>query len=295
MWMPPTYQVLKDGRAHFNHGPIDLVISIQGRDHDVAEATDRAWHRFSSILNELVEELAALREPVRVGQMFSSPVARRMQKAVEPFAGTAFVTSMAAVAGAVADEICDVISDGNAFDKVHVNNGGDIALHLDGSQTMRVGMVPDQVIEGGVAKVQGTVDIRPGDGIGGIATSGRHGRSFSLGIADAVTVLATDAAAADVAATLIANSVDIESDKISRTPAVDLDPDSDLGDRPVTVEVATLTNMEIMHALGNGEARAQNFLRRGFIRAAALHLGGETRVISAPEDKLIQQEDYAWT
>ena len=295
MWTPPTYQVLKDGRAHFSHGPIDLVISVEGDDGDVAAAVDRAWHRFSGILNELVAELAALREQVRDGRVFSGPVARRMQNAVEPFARIAFVTPMAAVAGAVADEIRNAISVAGVFDKIHVNNGGDISLHIDGQQTMRVGLVPDQMTEGGVVKVQGAVDIKPGDGVGGIATSGRHGRSFSLGIADAVTVLATSAAAADVAATLIANAVNVESDKISRTPAVDLDPDSDLGDQTVTVGVATLTNMEIMQALGHGEARAREFLRRGLIGAAALQLGGETTVVGAPLSNLIQQEDYAWT
>ncbi len=299
MWKQPTYQVLKDGRAHFSHGPIDLVISVKGRDSAVAQAVDLAWHRFSGILNELVAELAALREPARGGWVFSGPVARRMQSAVEPFAGLAFVTPMAAVAGAVADEIRDAISAAGAFDKIHVNNGGDISLHIDGDQIMRVGLVPDQVPDqvagGDVVTMQGTVDIKPGDGVGGIATSGRHGRSLSLGIADAVTVLATSAAAADVAATLIANAVDIESDKISRAPATDLDPDSDLGEQAVTVGVAALTNMEIMHALDNGQVRARDFLQRGFITAAALHLGGETKVIGAPMDRLIQQEDYAWT
>ena len=43
----------------------------------------------------------------------------------------------------------------------------------------------------------------------GIATSGWRGRSFSLGIADAVTVLAATAAEADAAATMIANAVDL--------------------------------------------------------------------------------------
>ena len=42
-----------------------------------------------------------------------------------------------------------------------------------------------------------------------MATSGWRGRSFSLGIADAVTVLAADAPACDAAATIIANAVDL--------------------------------------------------------------------------------------
>ena len=50
----------------------------------------------------------------------------------------------------------------------------------------------------------------------GVATSGWRGRSFSLGIADAVTVLARTGAAADAAATIIANAVDLPGH-----PAVD--------------------------------------------------------------------------
>ena len=61
----------------------------------------------------------------------------------------------------------------------------------------------------------GTIRIRHGDGVGGIATSGARGRSFSLGIADSVTVLAEDAATADAAATLIANAVDCDDRRSS--------------------------------------------------------------------------------
>ncbi len=80
-----------------------------------------------------------------------------------------------------------------------------------------------------------TATIRAEDGIGGIATSGWRGRSFSLGIADAVTVLAETAAAADAAATIIANAVDLPGHPgIVRQPASSLQPDSDLRDLPVT-------------------------------------------------------------
>ena len=55
-----------------------------------------------------------------------------------------------------------------------------------------------------------------------------------------MTVLARDAATADVAATLVANAVDIDSPAIRRRPARELDPDSDLRDLPVTVSVGAL-------------------------------------------------------
>ena len=73
------------------------------------------------------------------------------------------------------------------------------------------------------------------DPVRGIATSGWRGRSFSLGIADAVTVLAATAAKADAAATIIANAVDLPNHAaITRVPAREIAPDNDLGERLVT-------------------------------------------------------------
>ena len=113
----------------------------------------------------------------------------------------------------------------------------------------------------------------------GIATSGRHGRSFSLGIADAVTVLARDAPSADAAATLIANAVNVDDPAIVRRPARDLDPDSDLGDLPVVVDVGPLTPAQIAAALDAGVARAEAMRRAGLIEAALLTLAGEWRSV----------------
>ena len=88
-----------------------------------------------------------------------------------------------------------------------------------------------------------TTMIEADDPARGIATSGRHGRSFSLGIADAVTVLARTAAQADAAATIIANAVDLPGHPaILRCPAHDLQPDSDLGARLVTRDVGDLSH-----------------------------------------------------
>jgi ApbE superfamily uncharacterized protein (UPF0280 family) len=122
--------------------------------------------------------------------------------------------------------------------------------------------------------------ITASDPVRGIATSGWRGRSFSLGIADAVTVLADRAAAADAAATIIANTVDLpRNPAIVRLRARDLDPDSDLGDRFVTQSVGTLAPEEIDFALRSGMHTAEMLLRLGLIRSAALNLQGETRVV----------------
>ena len=123
--------------------------------------------------------------------------------------------------------------------------------------------------------------LEGGCGVGGIATSGARGRSFSLGIADAVSVLGRTAAAADAAATLIANAVNIPSPAVARRPARELDPDSDLGDRLVTVAVGALTEAEIEAALAAGRARAEQYRRRGLIVDAVLMLDRHTEMLGA--------------
>src|SRR5205814_10570737 len=99
----------------------------------------------------------------------------------------------------------------------------------------------------------------------GLATSGRGGRSFSLGIAESSTVLAATAAAADATATLIANAVNDDHPAIERRPACDLDPDSDLGDLPVTVAVGALLQVLIDEALNRGAAEARRLRLCGLI------------------------------
>jgi ApbE superfamily uncharacterized protein (UPF0280 family) len=272
---------LPDGRLHLNDGPIDLIIGAFGAERAVKQAYAATARRFRTILDELCDELPLLRsEMLPSSPEPQGPTARRMDAAVRPFADECFITRMAAVAGAVADEILAAMLEGAELDRAYVNNGGDIAVHLAEGRSFAIGMVdrPDRPGLFGQARVSA------GNAIGGIATSGRHGRSFSLGIADAVTILAANAAAADAAATIIANAVDLpDHPNIKRTPANDLDPQSDLGARLVTRDVGELSREEIAQALARGEAEAQHVLRKHQIVAAALHLHGETRVVRHPE------------
>jgi ApbE superfamily uncharacterized protein (UPF0280 family) len=129
----------------------------------------------------------------------------------------------------------------------------------------------------------GSATVRSDHPVRGIATSGWCGRSFSLGIADAVTVLADRAAMADAAATIIANAVNLpDHPKVQRVPARDLVPDSDLGDLAVTVDVGELASAEVTEALDSGETMASELLSKGLIYAAALRLQGETRLVGVP-------------
>ncbi len=277
---PPVTALLADGkRLHLQHGPIDLVIEAFGENLEIAAAYGQAAAAFPAILPRLVEELPALRSEVTAATALFGPVARRMLAATHPHRAT-FITPMAAVAGAVADEILAAMVQGRKLARAYVNNGGDIALHLTLGERFAVGMVSDV----NHPSLDGVADVTADMAVRGIATSGRGGRSFSLGIADSVTVLADNAAAADAAATLIANAVNADHPGIQRIPAQVLDPDSDLGDRPVTVAVAPLPPEMIAEALRAGTDVARTIRLRGLIHSACLTLQGRAQVIDGRED-----------
>lgn len=332
------WAVLDTGTHHFQHGPIDLIVRVDG--HGVpagkaevlsgvasesrAFALDAAWQRFAVILPELVAELPVLRQPVpsslttaSIDQRFASPVARRMGEACWPFRH-GFVTPMAAVAGAVADEVLQALLFGAPADdtahhfpqyqapgvvvgmaetvmatgsgdravvrRAFVNNGGDIALYLAPGESWTVGLVTNpQAVSfhssSGRLGADGCFTIHAGQGIEGIATSGWRGRSFSLGIADSVTVLAANAALADVAATLIANQVNADHPAIHRAPADTLKDDTDLGSRRVTVDVGPLPPEVVREALLQGAQLARQWQRSGLIAGAVLVLQGQVQLV----------------
>lgn len=271
----PAARLLPDGRRlHLQHGPIDLVIRADGEPGEVAAAYAQAQRAFQDVLATLVRELALLRSPLDDAEpALRGPVARRMAAACRPYRA-GFITPMAAVAGAVADHVLAALTDGRELARAFVNNGGDIAFHLSPGARLTCGVVADLAAPG----IDGTVDLRADMKVRGIATSGRAckgrgGRSFSLGIADAVTVLAADAAAADAAATVIGNAVDLPGHAgVRRAPACAIDPDSDLGGRPVTLDVAPLADGEVRRALAAGAERAESLRRAGLIFGAVLVL-----------------------
>lgn len=266
-------------RLHLNHGPIDLIVEAFGEAEEVRAAYGQATARFGTVLEELVGELPELRRAASPGGLrrFAGSTAQRMEAAVVPLAEH-FITPMAAVAGAVADEMLAALVQGRRLDRTYVNNGGDCALHLEDGTSLTV------AIAGTGDGLGDRAVVRSADPARGVATSGWRGRSFSLGIADAVTVLARSAAAADAAATIIANAVDLPGNPaIARRPARALSPDSDLGDRPVTVGVGDLSPREIGAALDAGLRAAEGLAERGLIAGAALFLRGDMRATEMPD------------
>lgn len=270
---------LPGGRWHFHHGPIDLVIGIEGDVRAVDAALESAWRRFETVLDELVGELALLRAPcplVGAAPRARGPVAQRMIDACAPLARRfgLFLTPMAAVAGSVAEEIAGLLAcDG--VRRAWVNNGGDSAFWLAEGAHIDVGVVADVA----APAIDARLRISSDDAARGLATSGWRGRSLSLGIADAVTVVATGAARADATATLVANAVNVAHPAVRRAPACELRDDSDLGERLVTVDVPRLPARTIDEALDAGEAFARRCLEAGEIVQAMLSLQGRSRIV----------------
>jgi len=285
-------RILPDGRRmHLHDGPIDIVLEAFGPPDEIRAAYSAAAKRFVTVLDELCNELPLLRQPWRPTMEPDGTMARRMVKAVAPFAERVFITPMAAVAGAVAEEILNAMIATTDLTRAYVNDGGDIALHISPGQQFVVGMIEhSQWVAHRMKTPQfpslfGKVTLGSAHPVRGIATSGWRGRSFSLGIADAVTVLARTASEADAAATVIANAVDLPGHPaITRVPACEIAPDSDLGDRLVTRAVSSLNADEITEALIAGTLVAESLLSSGLIHAAALHLCGETRLVAAGTD-----------
>ena len=290
--MTAQRQRLEDQRWHFQHGPIDLVIAAEGDTTAVDAAHEAAWTCFEPILQNLVDEWPLLRRGIEFdpsespGPARANPlrgaVARRMWAACAAVASpteSGFITPMAAVAGAVAEELIRFY-ERPGITRAWVNNGGDVALHLAPDTQVQIGLVSDlaRAIKASPdhdLALDGQMAIHHDMPVRGLATSGWRGRSHSLGIADSVTVLAKTAAQADAAATLIANAVNVDDSRIERRPANTLRDQSDLGARLVTVNVPALTYAQVRLALQRGCMLARAFADRGLIHSALLACQGQ--------------------
>lgn len=274
---------LSGDRLHLHHGPIDLILWAEG--HGRARAYTQAIARFGGLLEELVAELPALRSPNP--SPLSGAIANAMAAAVAPFRPE-FITPMAAVAGAVADAVLTAMCRGTDLTRAYANNGGDIAVHLGPGQSLTAAMAGAGT---GPRAGAAQLTLHHDHLARGIATSGRGGRSLSRGIADSVTVVARTAAAADAAATMIANAVDLAGHPaIVRCPARSLKADSDLGDIMVTTALGPLPDADINQALSNGYAAAQSYADKGLIAGAALFLHSCSRTLGTL--RLVKDPEY---
>ena len=273
---------MADNRLHLQHGPIDIIAHVDAPEEVRKRLYTSASNRFSTVLVELVAEMDLLKQPWSAD--LPDPKGGIAQKMCFAVRGSdIFVTPMAAVAGAVADEVLEaMLYEAKNTDpcieeiqRMYVNNGGDIAFWLNAGESFSIGVVDNP----GIPELNARVSLAYESPVRGIATSGWRGRSLSLGIADAVTVLAGSAAIADAAATLIANDVNVDYPGILKRPASEVKDESDLGMLLVTVDVPPLPVDQISEALKRGAQTAGNFIRTGKIEAAYLSLQKQTLVV----------------
>jgi hypothetical protein len=262
-------QVLRPDLILIDYGPMTLTISAwaDGKPRPVMAA------RAAVLALEILDRLAA-GQPLlktitgKIKNLESCPPL--LQKAIRICrAVSSELTGTAAVAGLAADAVLNEALRLGA-DRVIVNNGGDIALFTSGGQNIKVGLKthPD-------GQVTHHLEVSSGTRIGGVATSGWTGRSFSIGVADIVTVWAGDCATADAAATWLAARTALFSEKVLKVIARAIDPATDIPHLEVTRAVGFLSTEEQKAALTAGLAEAEKLLDRGIIGGAFLAVQGE--------------------
>jgi ApbE superfamily uncharacterized protein (UPF0280 family) len=269
-------QVIRPDLVLVDYGPMTLTISAwaEGKPRPIMAALAAVFAL--GLLEEMSSLQPLLKTPAGKIKNFKgcSSILRKAVRSCR--AVSTELTGLAAVAGLAADEVLQEAVRLGA-DRVIVNNGGDIALFASGRQRIRVGLktYPD-------GPITHYLEVSSGDRIGGVATSGWTGRSFSTGVADVVTVWAGDCTTADVAATWIAGWTDLNSGKVFRIPARELDPETDIPLLEVTREVGRLAPKEKRLSIDAGLAEAERLVAKGVIRGAFLAVQGETRWIGLP-------------
>jgi len=180
------------------------------------------------------------------------------------------LTPLAAVAGAASDVVADFMINQRGT-KIIVDNGGDIAIRFREGEVARVGVKTD--IE--AREPTYLISIDSTMGVGGVATSGLGGRSFTKGIASAATVLSESASLSDAAATVIGNFTNVEDPHILRCQAERLYPDTDIPGEWVTTKVGRLSEEKIEEGLKNGLSKANSICQKGLIKGALIALQGK--------------------
>ncbi|MFL2822295.1 MAG: UPF0280 family protein [Alphaproteobacteria bacterium] len=217
----------------------------------------------SKFLKDLSFEIETLKKPTSKKNIFVSEIANTMFESTQLFLPN-FITPMASVAGSIAELLLLKVVEKFDVNKMYINNGGDISLYINKNEKFNFS------IGGETSFVVEYADI---NGFGGIATSGWKGRSFSMGIADSVTVIAEKASIADAAATIIGNHIDLKnSNKVKKTVANNLYENTDLNDKLITVSVENLTKNEIRRAISKGKNISEYYISKNLIKSVIINL-----------------------
>ncbi len=263
--------LISPGKVFLDYGPISMVISAWQNNVPMTDECISSCQTAIMELEQIANHLTELKKawPLCKTEKLSESALLMWQKVKET--NDENLTPLAAVAGIIADAVADWLVQKGAT-KVIVNNGGDIALRLCKEETTKVGLLPQIKTD----KLSRTVSLKRDDGIGGIATSGLGGRSFTQGITEAVTVFADDCATADAFATFLANSSFLPSPRVKQVRAKCLDPNTDIPELFVTVEVEELLPEEKEKSLSQVQERTNKALEKQKIKGVMAYLQGET-------------------
>jgi hypothetical protein len=263
-------EVLPNGTVLFEHGPMRLFIQALEHETPLIDLAREGARKAKTVLEQMALFLPVIKRKSRGLKLEEDypDVIRRMIDATQKM-GEPDLTPMAAVAGAASDEVADfmVLRGGT---KIIVDNGGDIAIRLREGEVARVGIKT----EVDAKEPSYIISIRQTMGIGGIATSGLGGRSFTKGIASAATVLSESASCSDAAATVIGNATKIDDPLIRRSLAESIYPETDIAGEWVTVEVGKLSSRKIDAALRQGLEKANAIRQKGLIKGALIAVKG---------------------
>lgn len=268
--MNKVLQILKPGKFYLDYGPMQMTLEAFKQDESMDDEIRSAAVYACKLLQELSQCLKLARIPaVLIKQTGGIPRILQNMIAAAVNCQDSSLTPMAAVAGAIADEVADYLVRFGAT-RVIINNGGDIALRITDDSIVRVGITsaidvpsPDYVLE---------IDGR--SGIGGIATSGLGGRGLTKGIASAAVCLAADGRTADACATVVANSTYHPHPGIKQVPAEELEPLTDISGQLVTFSVEGVDSETYQKALHQGMTKAGQFISQKLLLGAVLFTGG---------------------
>jgi uncharacterized protein len=264
-------QVLLNGSVLVNYGPMHMFINAFENGEPLVKLAEEGAYLAIQVLEDLAKFLPVIKKKsldLEVEEAFPD-VVRRMIEATKKM-GEPDLTPLAAVAGTASDVVADFIfSKGGT--KIIVDNGGDIAIRLREGEVARVGVKT----ENDAKQPTYLISIDPTMGIGGVATSGLGGRSFTKGIASAATVLSRAAAMSDAGATVIGNFTNVDDSNIIRSLAEKIYPDTDIGGEWVTLKVGKLSEKKIEEALSRGLSKAYSICQKELINGALIALQGK--------------------
>jgi ApbE superfamily uncharacterized protein (UPF0280 family) len=259
-------QTLPDGAVLLDYGPMRMIIRVSGHETPLVDLAVEGAGLAMRLLEDQARFLGVIKKKAHTLEVRPEypEVVRKMIDATQKI-GELDLTPLAAVAGAGSDLVADFLFDRGAT-KVIVDNGGDIALRLREGEAARVGLKTD--IDAKDPAFVIPIDAKMG--VGGVATSGLGGRSFTKGIASAATVLAGNASLADAAATVLGNFTNLEDPRIMRALAESLYPDTDIAGEWVTLQVQALPPERVEEALQKGLQKARTLVERGLIKGALI-------------------------